>query len=164
MTNKIIKAATAAILVLSASAAGAGDFDGGYAGVFGRDNLSGGGIDLAAGVYGGYNAEMGSNTIAGVEIDVEYDWNSLWNPGGATLAGAVNGRVGYDMGQALVYGKAGVGYSTGGTSTGTWDVGVGAEVPVMNGATVRGEVSRVDPFAAGLTTQYQARAGIGYGF
>jgi outer membrane immunogenic protein len=145
------------------------DFDGAYGGVYGRINLNGiNHNDASVGAFAGYNIDTGNGMVLGVEGEVDYDFNSEWGPAGSDdLTAMVNLRAGVDAGAALVYGKAGVGYSTGITyvgSTAAWNVGAGADVPIADDYFLRGEVERVDPFAAGLPTRYNVKAGVGLRF
>jgi hypothetical protein len=105
---------------------------------------------------------MGNGMILGVEGELDYDFNSEWNPGGNDLTANANLRAGVDAGAALVYGKAGLGYSTAGTAA--WNVGAGADVPIADQYFMRGEIERADPFAAGLPTRYNVKAGVGLKF
>jgi len=147
-----------------AGVAQAQDFEGAYAGAHGRLNFNGPWVpgDAAVGAFAGYNMGMGNGLILGVEGEVEYDFNSAWSGGANDLMATANLRAGADAGGALIYGKAGVGYSSAGT--GTWNVGAGADVPITDGYFVRGEVERVDPFVAGLSTRHNVKAGVGLKF
>lgn len=75
-------------------AAGSDDFDGGRFGGF-----------------VGYNWQFSNGFVAGVEGDVNYDWNENSYPTGAEIdtgfSGSVRGRVGYAMDRALIFGAAG---------------------------------------------------------
>ncbi|GGD30278.1 outer membrane protein [Sinisalibacter lacisalsi] len=144
--------------------ANAQDFDGAYGGAYGRINPNGTfNNDASVGAFAGYNMDVGNGMIMGVEGELDYDFNSEWGaPGDDDLTASANLRAGVDAGAALVYGKAGVGYSTAGTAA--WNVGGGADVPIADDYFMRGEVERADPFAAGLPTRYNVKAGLGLRF
>lgn len=170
MSRKVTKWIIAGIVSGIAGTAQAGDFDGMYGGVFARNNFNlPGNVDVGFGAFAGYNMEMDSGIVAGLEGEIEFDpaapsppfGGSVW--GGADINVAANARVGMDAGGALVYGKIGAGYSTALTGA-FWNLGAGADIPVMGDAFIRGEVLRQDPFAAGPVTRYSARVGIGYNF
>lgn len=168
--NRIFKTTVlAAVLAGGASMAQAGDFDGAYAGVFGRENVnSPTGIDVGMGAFAGYNVSMGNGLVAGIEGEVEYDpfapplfGGGIWAPGNE-VSGTANVRVGADVDGALVYGKAGVGYSSAGFAI--WGAAVGADVPVSEQMFLRAEVQRLDPIPAGPATRYSGKVGIGMNF
>lgn len=157
-TRWILAGAVAAF----AGIAQAQDFDGMYGGVVARNNFNvPGNIDVAVGAFAGYNVDMGNGLLAGVEGEVEYDWNSIWGAGGDAL-GTANVRVGADVGGALLYGKIGAGYSTRGTWV--WGGGGGVDVPVMGDAFVRGEVQYLDQVGVVAPARTTAKIGLGYQF
>jgi len=163
--RKYVSPIVAAGLCLGmAGIAQAQEFEGTYAGVHGRLNVNGPWVpgDAAVGAFAGYNMGMGNGLVVGVEGEVEYDFDSAWTGGGNDLMGTANLRVGADAGGALIYGKAGAGYSSAGTAT--WNVGAGADVMILDGYFVRGEVERVDPFLGGLDTRYNGKVGVGLKF
>jgi len=142
------------------------DWSGFYAGVYGRNNVTApGAIDIAVGGFAGYNMNVGSGLVLGVEGVVEYDplWalgSSIW--GGSDVAATANIRLGTEIGDSLAFVKAGAGYVTQGF--GVWTVGAGVDVPVMDDWFVRAEYSRVDPIPAGPVTRNNINLGIGYRF
>ena len=165
MTHILKTAALAAAMTAGVvGVAQAGEFDGFYVGAYGRNNFSAG-TDIAAGAWAGYNMSMGSDVVVGVEGDVEYDWASVW--GGAATTGTANVRAGYVATEdVMVYGKAGAGWTNGGTSPSSyvWDVAAGVELQVLDDFSLRGELGYVDPLNAGLASQVNGKVGVGYGF
>lgn len=162
MNIKHFGAALAAVVFVGISPAQAGD--GMYAGVYGRDNVNGLGtaLDLSAGGYAGYNYAFGTNLVAGVEGELDYDWSSAWNASAADTTATASVRLGYDAGAATVYGKAGAGYATSGTAA--WSVAAGVDVDLFNSYFLRVEGERADPLAAGLNTRYNLKTGVGINF
>ncbi|CAD7046033.1 porin family protein [Pseudorhizobium halotolerans] len=73
---------------------GDGDFDGGRFGAF-----------------AGYNWEVSNGFVAGIEGDLNYDWNEeeivAGVDGQTGLSGSVRGRVGFAMDRALIYAAGG---------------------------------------------------------
>ena len=71
------------------------------------DNFDGGRI----GGFAGYNWQLSNGFVAGVEGDVNYDWNENSYTGGFDMdtgfSGSVRGRVGFAMDRALVYAAGG---------------------------------------------------------
>lgn len=119
--------------------------------------------DFEFGAFAGYNAELGNGMVAGGELELVHNPKSLWGLNATT--GTLDGRAGYlIMNDVLAYGRAGLGYTTGAGGSMVWDVGAGVEVPVMEGVRLRGEFERVDPFEAGMMTQYNGKVGVAYGF
>jgi outer membrane immunogenic protein len=140
MTSLFITATTAALLAASASFAADAisavtppvvsvetapvfSWSGPYAGVVGgygwgkgdataagdssSDNFDGGRI----GGFAGYNWQFSNGFVAGVEGDVNYDWNENSYTGGFDMdtgvSGSVRGRVGFAMDRALLYAAGG---------------------------------------------------------
>jgi len=82
---------------------GNGDFSGG---VNGSEDFDGGRI----GGFVGYNWEMSSGFLLGLEGDVNYDWNEETVAGadvGTDFSGSVRGRVGYAMDRAVIFAAGG---------------------------------------------------------
>ncbi|WP_377295710.1 outer membrane protein [Rhizobium sp. SGZ-381] len=82
---------------------GNGDFDGG---VNGSEDFDGGRI----GGFVGYNWELSSGFLVGLEGDVNYDWNEETVAGadvGTDFSGSVRGRVGYAMDRAVIFAAGG---------------------------------------------------------
>ncbi|MBT9368608.1 outer membrane protein [Rhizobium sp. CSW-27] len=81
-----------------------GDFSGA---AIGSDDFDGGRL----GGFVGYNWEMSSGFIVGIEGDVNYDWNDNDYAGGFSAgtdwSGSVRGRVGYAMDRALLFAAGG---------------------------------------------------------
>lgn len=75
--------------------------------VGGSDNFDGGRL----GGFIGYNWQFSNGFVAGIEGDVNYDWNKNNYIGGVSIdtgfSGSVRGRVGYAIDRALIYGAAG---------------------------------------------------------
>ena len=170
MSHKVMNLVVAGVVAGFAGVAQAQDFEGGYAGVVVRNNFnSPSSIDVGFGAFAGYNMEFGNGMVAGVEGEVELDpaqpsppfGGSVWGAG-TDVTGTANVRVGADVGGALVYGKAGAGYSSIGSWV--WGVGAGVDVPVTDDFFVRGEFQRLDPITAGPPTRYSAKVGVGYDF
>ncbi|MBN2905433.1 MAG: outer membrane beta-barrel protein [Rhodobacteraceae bacterium] len=122
------------------------DWSGGYAGVqLGYANVDATGAPVdgdggLVGVHAGYRWDTG-NTVYGVELD--YD-NADINLDGAAKLNSVarlKGQIGYDMGQTLLYGTAGVAYgdTTLGNETG-YLAGVGMAYAISPSMTLGAEV------------------------
>lgn len=116
--------------------------------------------DWEGSAFVGFNFDFGNQLVAGGELDLTYNPDSLWGATRATTS-TLDGRVGYLVSQdVMVYGRAGGGYTSGGVGSYVWDVGAGAEYMMPNGVTLRGEFDRVDPFQAGMATQVNGRLGV----
>ncbi|WP_180897592.1 outer membrane protein [Martelella soudanensis] len=90
---------------------------GGYSWTGGRGTISGGGTQglnyngAIASLFAGYNKQLGSNVVVGVEGDADYSWGKREIPTGlgfngeigSNWSGTLRGRVGYAFGDALVY-------------------------------------------------------------
>lgn len=146
------------------------EWEGFYAGAFGRENFTGPtGVDVGFGGFAGYNMDMGNGFILGAEGTLEFDpaqpsppfGGSVWGAG-SDWTGTANVRVGKDFGRTLAFAKAGVGYTSRGFSV--WDVGAGLDFKVMDDWFVRGEYMRVDPIPAGPVTRNNINLGVGYRF
>jgi len=164
--NRFTGAAVVAAACLAiASTAQAGDFNGTYVGVFGRDNFGGPSMgDLGFGAYAGYNGGI-SGMMLGVEASVDYDNNPVWAGSASALTTQVDARVGAQATEdLLLFAKAGMGYTTGGSGSFVWDAGLGGDYMISDGISVRGELDRVDPTSAGMETRYDLRLGVGYHF
>ncbi|MCC6983462.1 MAG: porin family protein [Bauldia sp.] len=170
------------------------DWSGLYAGVeagYGWGDLEdtggalGGDIDAdggLAGVFAGYNADLGGYVIGG---EVDALWSGMGGTNG-TNEGEINWlssarvRAGVDVGRILIYGTAGLavggvevtgpGVDVSNTQVG-WTAGGGADVAISDSMFLRGEYQYVDlgsdDFgAAGEvdTTAHTLRAGIGIKF
>jgi outer membrane immunogenic protein len=119
---------------------------GGYVGLhagygWGEGDVTAGGtlgsIDFDGGRFGGfagYNVDLGSSLIVGIEGDIGYDWNEREDGTetfGSNVQGAVRGRVGYAADRALVYAAGG----WAATQFSYDDIGVSAD-EMMNGWTI----------------------------
>ncbi len=130
---------------------------GAYAGVqaghgWGSNDLNGGQI----GVYGGINANVGANFVAGVEGDINvsgqnssrmigpnyYKYDSSWN-------GSVRGRAGVAFDRVMPFATGGIAFADdsmktfGGSSSKTkvgYVAGAGVEAQVADHITVKGEL------------------------
>ena len=107
-----------------------GDWTGGYAGVqlgYGSGEAAGvSGDGMVYGLTAGYDYDLG-NWVLGAGID--YDWTDI-GIGGVNVdnLARLKLRAGYDLGQGLAYGTAGVekAFTTAGDDTG-WIAGLGYE-------------------------------------
>lgn len=164
VTHLVLRAALAASIVLAAGAASAGDFDGAYAGVNASAGVNAPAIpDYEFGAFAGYNFGLSNDLVAGGEADVAYNANSLWGPD--ALTAKANARAGYVVtNEVMLYGKAGLGYTTGGPGSMVWSLGAGADIQVMDNVLLRAEAERVDPTTVGMLTQYNGKIGVGYNF
>lgn len=164
VTQKILGAAFAATLACIGSIAAAGEFDGAYAGINGSAGINAPVTpDYEFGAFAGYNMGVANGVVLGGEADIAYNSTSLWGADALTTKG--NARAGYELSDnVMVYGKAGLGYTTGGTGSMVWSLGAGADIHVMDNVLLRTEAERVDPTAAGMLTQYNGKVGIGYSF
>lgn len=152
--------AAVAAALFSSTPGLANDFNGAYVGLGLSAGVSGPVVpDLEGSAFIGHNWDFGNQLIVGGELDLTINPKSLWF-GDATTS-TLDGRLGYlARDDVMVYGRAGGGYTSGGTGSYLWDLGVGAEYMMQNGLTVRGEVDRVDPFEAGMQTQMNGRLGV----
>ena len=85
---------------------GWGNGEGSVPGFGASDDFDGGRI----GGFVGYNWELSSGFIAGIEGDVNYDWNDNSYGGvevGTDVSGSVRGRVGFAMDRALIFAAGG---------------------------------------------------------
>ncbi|MDO1581533.1 outer membrane protein [Rhizobium oryzicola] len=112
-----------------------GDFRDAFGGTA-SGNFDGGRI----GGFVGYNWQMSSGFVVGLEGDVNYDWNDKsFAPGfraGTDFSGSVRGRVGYAMDRALIFAAGGwtatngfvkgPGFDTDKTLNG-WTIGAGVD-------------------------------------
>lgn len=107
-----------------------GDFT--LGGVRSRESFDGGFL----GAFAGFNHQFDNNVVAGIEGDLNYNWNESDVQGlgdaGADVNGAVRARVGYAIDRALVYGAAGWTAASGYTDI----PGVTKESGTLNGYTV----------------------------
>lgn len=159
--------ALAAIIVIALSHPTpviSGNYDGAYAGASGAVGFNAPITpDYEFSGFVGYNAELGSGFVAGGELDVAFNPASLWGLNAVT--GTLDGRAGFVViDDVLVYGRAGLGYTTGSGGSTVWDAGAGIEFPLMEDVRLRGEFKRTDPFAAGLMTQYNGKVGVAFSF
>ncbi len=86
---------------------GWGDGDASAAGASASDNFDGWRI----GGFAGYNWQFSSGFVAGIEGDVNYDWNKNSYPGGIDIdsgfSGSVRARAGFAFDRALLYAAGG---------------------------------------------------------
>jgi len=147
-----------ATTLLAAGAVQAQGFGGSYAAVFLGDNTSGSSGALSYGGIMGHNIDLGSAVVGGIEEELSFDPKSGWGSGTA-VSGTVSARAGYDLGQALVFGKLGAGYSS--VNTGYWVLGGGRRICVFGACLParRGRQSR--PFQGGPEHRKRDQAGPG---
>ncbi len=96
------------------------------------------------GVQAGYLYDLGG-FVVGIEGQLAANWTI---PGLAGQAN-VNARAGVELGEALLYGEAGVGILFPG-ATGTWNAGGGIEFAVNNDMTLFAETKAEGTFGGGL--------------
>ena len=125
------------------------DWTGGYAGGslgYGWADVDGvDGDGLSGGIFGGYQQDMGQWVIGG---EAGYDWADIGldnNAGTIDQLGDVKLRLGYDLGDVLVYGTGGASYASADIgndrfSDWGWLAGVGLDYRVSQAVTVGGEV------------------------
>lgn len=97
-------------------------WDGAYLGIFGGANwlrselddgpTEGQGTSTGGmlGKFAGWNRQLDNNIVLGLEGDLRYDWNGEKYKGieaGTDWGGSARVRVGYAMGDALIYGTGG---------------------------------------------------------
>ncbi|MGF9563455.1 outer membrane protein [Neorhizobium sp. JUb45] len=129
---------------------GAGWLDG----TFGLAGVGSAKQDFDGGVVGGfvgYNWQFSNGFVAGIEGDLDYNFNEESAAGidiGTDWAGSVRGRVGYAFDRALVYGAAGWTFTNGYVKGAGidenevfngWTVGAGVDFAVTDNLFVRGE-------------------------
>ena len=157
---------------------GFGDLDGG--GALGGDIEADGGL---AGVFAGYNADLGGYVIGG---EVDALWSGMSGTNGAGNTGDINWltsarvRAGVDLGRILVYGTGGLavggvevtgpGLDETNTHVG-WTAGAGADVAISDNMFLRGEYQYVDLGTETFggagdvdVTAHTLRAGVGIRF
>ena len=112
---------------------------------------------LGGGVYGGYNFQS-DNIVYGLEGDIGYSGAKDSDAVSGLSAkqgfnGAVKGRLGYDLGPALLYGSAGVAATKFKANDGTtsdsnthigWTAGVGTEYKLTDNISTRLEYNYQD--------------------
>ena len=161
MKNMVLATGVLATTLLAAGAALAQGPGNSYGAVYLGGNTAGSSSTLSFGGLMGYNFSSRPGAVTGIEEEVGIDTKSNWGSAGA-VSGTVSGRAGYSLGQALVFGKLGLGYSS--ANTGYWVIGAGVDYDLSGGAFVRGEVDRADPYKAGLNSENQVKLGIGWNF
>jgi outer membrane immunogenic protein len=110
-----------------------GDWEGFYAGVFGSYNDWAGG-DFGGGARVGYNFDAG-DFVFGLEGSFAY----YPDISGGTSVIEGDARFGFDAGQALIYGLAGLGQVNWGGTTNYYTVGGGVEFMVTDMVSIGGE-------------------------
>jgi len=159
----IPKAAVLAATAALATPALATDWTGFYLGAQGSyGEISGGGAgqgDAIGGLQAGYNYDFGNNWVVGGEVDYNFDNRSF---GANTMddSWSLKGRVGYSLGDTLIYGTVG-GVRAGITNAGTTTqdtgflYGIGVEQRLNTNWSVAGELTQ---------TKYQNFGGGGSDF
>ncbi len=161
MIKKLLIGATSA-LALMAGTASAQNWSGFYAGGFALTGTNSTDTnpfvyensDISFGVFAGYNFATSSNIVYGIEAEYDaanYANSAIW-PYGVKSAYGLRGRVGYTMGDAMVYGVLGVQSGTYGImgTTGAdeqltgYAVGAGLEYFISSALSVRGEYIYTD--------------------
>lgn len=158
-------AATVLMAVSSHALPGiSGDFNGAYGGFsvgVGTDPWPS--MDHSVDVFVGHNTVVHDNFLLGGEVVVNGNHLSLW--GTNVVTGKLEGRLGYlATDDVLLYGRAGGGYTTGGSGSLVWDMGAGAEIDVFDKYTARVEVERIEPFDAGMLSQVNGKLGLVFDF
>lgn len=173
-------ALTAAVAILSTSAASAADliipttpepiyetggfsWDGLYVGA------RAGGQWFTAATYGaiggvaGFNFMATDSIVLGAELTGDYTWNSF-NSGAEFFLNARGGILATDA--ALIYALGGMGfYTSGGNYVGLYQLGGGVEFAVTDAVTLRGEVVGQGSFTAPLGRFFDsAKATVGVSF
>lgn len=164
MTRKMVFSAVAALMAAVASPGLSGDFEGAYVGVSDNAGLIAPiGLDFEIAAFAGYNTVFDNGLVLGGQVDIVYNRLSLWI--GPAMTGVVGARAGFLVSDTLLlYGRTGIGYTNGGAGSALWDVGLGAETFLTETLSLRTEFDYVDPFAAGMASQYNAKVGIAYHF
>jgi len=171
-------------------------WDGPYIGVMGgagwlKSHLDFGGGNTSShtkaggliGAFTGYNYQFDNNVVVGVEGDFGYNWNkgtSASTDFGTDWNGAIRGRVGYAMDNALIYGAAGWTVTRGyidpptdskGTKTlNGYTLGLGVDYKFTNNMFARAEYRFNDYGSKDIKgvsfnpQQHEAIIGIGYKF
>lgn len=128
---------------------GAGWLDGEFSipGASTTEDFDGGVI----GAFVGYNWQMSSGFVVGIEGDVDYNFNEETFAGvdvGTDWAGSVRGRVGYAFDRVMIYGAGGWTFTNGYVDGGGfddnetfhgWTVGAGVDFAVTDNVFLRGE-------------------------
>lgn len=163
---------------------GAGWEDGTFSADRGTENLSFDGGVL--GGFVGYNWQVGNGFLAGIEGDIDYNFNKE-NVGrgdiGTDWAGSVRGRVGYAFDRVMIYGAAGWTVTNGfmkgsgidlNETFNGWTVGAGVDFALTDNLFLRGEYRYNDFGSAKFTDgtdslnadldQHVIKAGIGVKF
>lgn len=146
-------------------------WEGLYAGVrggfatYGDNGAAQTGFGTVGGVVG-VNFVPADPFLLGVEVSADYYWNSV-TTGGQFYANLKAGAIVTDA--VLVYALGGVGIdSSGGVSTGVYQLGGGIELAVTDAITVRGEVVGQGDFTGGAGDAFfegaQATLGVFYHF
>ncbi len=116
------------------------DWSGPYVGAYGGYMFGLGAIQFGA--QAGYNFMLGQTFVAGIEGQV----GGLY-AGGFAAEANVNARLGAVLGQALLYGEAGVGIIY--PVAWTWNAGGGIEFAVSNSMSVFAETKYIGTFGGG---------------
>lgn len=160
---------------------GAGWLDGKFS-----DGVDSAKQDFDGGIIGGfvgYNWQLSNGFVAGIEGDVDYNFNEESDSGidvGTDWAGSVRGRVGYAFDRALVYGAAGWTFTNGyvdgagideNETFHGWTVGAGVDFAMTDNMFLRGEYRYNDfgdkDIAPGLNAdldQHVVKVGLGVKF
>lgn len=143
----------AAALGLTASAAMAGDWAGGYVGAYGAYTDT---SHFGIGTQLGYSFDLGGGFYAGPEADL------LYIPDTSSEVGEINARFGYALTpDLLAYGTGGLATNFSGTNA--WVIGGGFEYMMMDSLSLRVGGERYQTFGGGVVN-YVAKAGLAWHF
>lgn len=118
------------------------DWSGPYVGAYGGYMFIAGFAQF--GVQAGYNFMLGTNFLAGIEVQ----GGGIFAFPGLGAEGNLNARLGATFGNILVYGEAGVGVIW--PVAYTWNAGGGVEYAINRNMSLFGEAKAVGGFGGGL--------------
>lgn len=158
-TTKFTKAAALGLILAAGAvpAAQAGDWTGGYAGVYYGFDVTGVGPGNIMGVQIGYNFAGAGDLVYGIEGDF-----AVYASGVSQLYG-VSGHAGFEIADdTLFYANLGAGQT--GLGMTYWIAGVGGEYQLSSGAAIKAGVEWLSPINAPAPVATMAKVGIVMGF